>query len=169
MSETMDIDEVERRVGETLRAKAAQLVVGHADFDAQLTPLSEMTAVSARRPRRVLAFATAIAVAAAASGVVIVTRPTRVRMVSSASAVIDGKWYIFGASRFVMSFVHRTSHSAFAHPPFPSGPPLSTQRGTIDGVQVAVVVVPAGTDTVTLEETTNSKTGVVDDLTRPAS
>ncbi len=83
------------------------------------------------------------------------TAPTYSVGPAYASALIDGHWYVFGASRFVMSFVHTT--------------PLPTQRGTIDGVQFAVVAVPAGIDTVTFEETTNLKTGLQGDLTRPTS
>ena len=86
-----------------------------------------------------------------------------------ASAVIDGKWYVFGASRFVMSFVGNVPPSTIVTPRFPSTTPLPSEKGTIDGVNVALVVVPAGTDSVTLEETTASHTGISIRATRPGT
>ena len=69
-----DTHELERRLQQTLRAKAAQADVADAEFDAA-SPLIEV-ALATRRPRRALiAVATALAVAAAATGVALVTRP----------------------------------------------------------------------------------------------
>jgi hypothetical protein len=69
MSHTLEREEVERRLGTTLRAKAAQVVV-------ERPVASETIALAPRRSRRKLvALATAVAVAAAAGGVVLMNRP----------------------------------------------------------------------------------------------
>ena len=69
-----DTQELERRLQETLRAKAAQVDVTEERFNA-MSQLVEVARSSKRSRRSFIAVATALAVAAAATGVVLVARP----------------------------------------------------------------------------------------------
>ncbi|HEY5012676.1 MAG TPA: hypothetical protein VIK61_08215 [Acidimicrobiia bacterium] len=78
MTETTQRDEVERRLGETLRAKAAQVVeLDAATFDAATfggSGLGDLVATTPRTRRRVVAIAAVLTVAAAATASVLVMR-----------------------------------------------------------------------------------------------
>lgn len=71
-----DVQELERQLQQTFRAKARQVDPSPAQFDAVSRLTDESVAVAPTRSRRaIVAIATALAVAAAATGVALATRP----------------------------------------------------------------------------------------------